>query len=64
VEPRETNAAEHKSSVRCTIEQFHCERRQFTGVRAGTCLKQASYQTQQAVYQPKKGFLDDLCDTN
>ena len=75
--------AEHESSVRCTIEPFHRERRQLNGVRAcqcwlarsqrnhialtvraWTCLKQAAYQTQQAVYQPKQGFLDDLYDMN
>ena len=33
-EPRETAAAEHESSVRWTMEPFHRERKQLTGVRA------------------------------
>ena len=36
-EPRDTAAAEHESSVRWTIEQFHRERRQLTGVQACLC---------------------------
>ena len=35
--PRETAAAEQESSVRWTIEQFHRERKQLTGVRACQC---------------------------
>ena len=35
VEPRETAAAEYESSVHWTIEQFHRERKQLTGVPAG-----------------------------
>ena len=37
VEPRDTAAAEHESSVRWTIEQFHRERKQLTGVQACQC---------------------------
>ena len=37
VEPRETAVAEHESSVRWTIEQFHRERKQLTGVQACQC---------------------------
>jgi DDE superfamily endonuclease len=36
-EPRETAAAEHESSVRWTIEQFHRELQQLTGVQACQC---------------------------
>ena len=36
-EPRDTAAAEQKSSVRWTIEQFHRERKQLTGVQACQC---------------------------
>ena len=35
--PRETAAAEQKSSVRWTIEPFHRERKQLTGVQACQC---------------------------
>ena len=34
VEPRTTTAAEQESSVRWTIEQFHRELKQLTGVQA------------------------------
>ena len=34
VEPREAAAAEQESSVRWTIEPFHCERGHLTGVQA------------------------------
>nr|WP_262905639.1 transposase [Hymenobacter siberiensis] len=37
VEPRDTAAAEQESSVRWTIEQFHRERKQLTGVQACQC---------------------------
>ena len=37
VEPRDTAAAEHESSVRWTIEQFHRERKLLTGVQACQC---------------------------
>jgi hypothetical protein len=37
VEPRTTAAAEHESSVRWTIEQFHRELKQLTGVQACQC---------------------------
>ena len=36
-EPRDTAAAEHESSVRWTIEPFHRERKQLTGVPACQC---------------------------
>ena len=36
-EPTDTAAAEHESSVRCTIEQFHRELKQLTGVQACQC---------------------------
>ena len=36
-EPRETAAAEQESSVRWTIEQFHRELKQLTGVQACQC---------------------------
>ena len=36
-DPRETAAAEHESSVRWTIEPFHRERKQLTGVQACQC---------------------------
>ena len=36
-EPRDTAAAEHESSVRWTVEPFHRERKQLTGVRACQC---------------------------
>ena len=37
VEPRTTTAAEQESSVRWTIEQFHRELKQLTGVQAYQC---------------------------
>ena len=37
VEPRDTAAAEQESSVRWTIEPFHRERKQLTGVQACQC---------------------------
>ena len=37
VEPRDTAAAEQESSVRWTIEQFHRELKQLTGVQACQC---------------------------
>ena len=37
VEPTNTAAAEHESSVRWTIEQFHRELKQLTGVQACQC---------------------------
>ena len=37
VEPHETAAADQESSVRWTIEQFHRERKQLTGVQAYQC---------------------------
>ena len=37
VEPRDTAAAEHESSVRWTVEPFHRERKQLTGVQACQC---------------------------
>ena len=36
-EPRDTAAAEQESSARWTIEPFHRERRQLTGVQACQC---------------------------
>ncbi len=36
-EPCDTAAAEHESSVRWTIEQFHRELKQLTGVQACQC---------------------------
>ena len=37
MEPHYTAAAEHESSVRWTIEQFHRERKQLTDVQACQC---------------------------
>ena len=37
VEPRDTAAAEQESSVRWTIEPFHRELKQLTGVQAYQC---------------------------
>ena len=37
VEPRDTAAAEQESSVRLTIELFHRELQQLTGVQACQC---------------------------
>ena len=37
VEPRETAAAEQESGVRWTMEPFHREREQLSGVRAYQC---------------------------
>lgn len=37
VKPRDTVAAEQESSVRRTVEPFHRERKQLTGVRACQC---------------------------
>ena len=42
VEPRDTAAAEQESSVRWTIEQFHRERKQLTGVQACQCRRARS----------------------
>ena len=36
-EPRDTAAAEHESSVHWTVEQFHRELKQLTGVQACQC---------------------------
>ena len=36
-ELRDAAAAEQESSVRWTIEQFHCERKQLTGVQTCQC---------------------------
>ena len=37
VKPRDTVAAEQESSVRWTVEPFHRERKQLTGVQAYQC---------------------------
>ena len=66
VEPRDTAAAEQESSVRWTIEQFHRERKQLTGVQACQCRRARSQRNhialnvrawtrlKQAAYQTKK----------
>ncbi len=66
VEPRDTAAAEQESSVRWTIEQFHRELKQLTGVQACQCRLARSQRNhialavrawtrlKQAAYQTKK----------
>ena len=66
VEPTNTAAAEHESSVRWTIEQFHRELKQLTGVQACQCrlarsqrnhialAVQAWTRLKQAAYHAKK----------
>ena len=64
--PRDTAVAEHESSVRWTIEQFHRERKQLTGVPTCQCRLARSHRNhialavrawtrlKQTAYQTKK----------